>query len=418
MSALPPPTLPRASEGVPAYEPPMAAPTKLVCTGCGTDNPPQARFCTQCAAALGPAKALSPSAQQDAGMVGSAAGRVSRMVGLAQVQRFSLSDLLSEAFKPRSYEEKERYLLAGTHMTTPEVMAVPTDWPKPWLFARALGLALLLFAMFQIGWYVFENPNLLPGLIITGSFVVPGAALILFYEFNVPRNVSLLLMMRLALIGGAISLLFSLVLFKLGSELSGLLGASAAGFIEESGKLAAVVFATRGLSHVRYRYTLNGLLFGAAVGVGFAAFESAGYAFRVLLEGGADNMTHNILLRGVMAPFGHVVWTAVNAAALWRIKGARPFNSVMLAEWSFMRLMLVSVACHFIWNSGLQFLFPFDVHIVVGAVIWVVVLSLVQEGLRQVKAEQQVAARLLPSDAALAGAATLDDAQAVHAKQA
>ena len=34
--------------------------------------------------------------------------------------------------------------------------------------------------------------NLLPALMMVGSFVVPFAALLLFYEFNAPRNVSLI----------------------------------------------------------------------------------------------------------------------------------------------------------------------------------------------------------------------------------
>ena len=95
---------------------------------------------------------------------------------------------------------------------------------------------------------------------VTGSFVVPMAAVILFYELNAPRNVSMFVALRLVFIGGAISLLVSLVLFRLGADLTRLVSASAAGFVEETGKLAAVVFAARKLSPVRYRYTLNGLL--------------------------------------------------------------------------------------------------------------------------------------------------------------
>ena len=391
MSALPSPSQ------VAAYRAPVGGPAAQACPACGAQSAADARFCGQCGATLGPARALAPSvADPDDGLMRSAANRVTKLAGLGEIQRFSLSDLFSEAFKRRSYDEVEQHLLAGTRLSTPDVMAVSTDWPRPWLFARALAMALLLYGMFQLGWYIFGNSNLLPGLMITGAFVVPGAALILFYELNAPRNVSLLLVARLVLMGGALSLLISLVLFEVGANLSEMLGAASAGFIEETGKLAAVVFATRKLSTVRYRYTLNGLLFGAAVGTGFSAFETAGYAFNFLLKGGADNMTNIILVRGVLSPFGHTVWTAIAAAALWRIKGARSFKAVMLGEGAFLRLLLLAMACHFTWNASFELFVPFLKQLLLGGFAWVVAFSLVQDGLRQVKAEQRVAAGLKP----------------------
>ena len=48
------------------------------------------------------------------------------------------------------------------------------------------------------------------------------------------------------------------------------------GVLEETGKALALLVVVGSL---RYRWQLNGLLFGAAVGAGFAGFESAGYAF-------------------------------------------------------------------------------------------------------------------------------------------
>ncbi len=387
--AMPPPPPAGTSPAAPAAR-------AMVCALCQAPNPGDARFCSGCGSALAHPAALPPSAARSGGLFKSAADKMAGMVGLEQIQRFSLGELFSEVFKQRSPDEIEDYVLAGTRRNTPAVADIVTDWPKPWLFARVFGLALMLYALFQLGWLMFGNPNLLPGLIITGSFVVPFAALMLFYELNTPRNVSLLLLLRLALVGGIWSLLISLVLFQLGNELTTLLGASAAGIIEESGKLAAVLFATRKLSPVRYRFTLNGLLFGAAVGTGFSAFESAGYAFRILLEADAGQMSSNILMRGVLSPFGHTLWTAITAAALWRIKGARPFSSEMLADGRFLRIFAVSALCHFTWNAGFELFVPFVKQALLGFVGWAVALSLVQDGLRQVRAEQRLAGGMPP----------------------
>ncbi len=35
-------------------------------------------------------------------------------------------------------------------------------------------------------------------------------------------------------------------------------------------------------------------------------------------------MVNNLILRGALAPFGHVAWTAIAAGAFWRVKGAQP----------------------------------------------------------------------------------------------
>ncbi len=58
---------------------------------------------------------------------------------------------------------------------------------------------------------------------------------------------------------------------------------------------------------------------GAAVGFGFAAFESAGYAFNALFTASGlslPNLVETEVLRGVLAPLGHGLWTAIRRATL------------------------------------------------------------------------------------------------------
>jgi len=82
------------------------------------------------------------------------------------------------------------------------------------------------------------------------------------------------------------------------------------------------------LPEISFKYRLNALLVGAAVGVGFSAFESAGYAFDTFLfESPAkfsETVSHdavlNIHVRGILAPFTHIAWTAIAAAAYWYSK--------------------------------------------------------------------------------------------------
>jgi RsiW-degrading membrane proteinase PrsW (M82 family) len=315
--------------------------------------------------------------------------RLSRLASVEKLEGFSLQEMFSEVFAKRSSDELDAYLVVGTARTTPPIEEVTTGWPKPWLFFRVFAFLAIVYFGFYAAVQQFLNPRLLPGLIMMGSLAVPFATLILFFELNTPRNVSFRQVLTLFCLGGVVSLFVSLIGFSV-ADLSWL-GASSAGIVEEVGKLATVVLIARG---ARYRYILNGLLFGAAVGAGFAVFESAGYALNdaLLATGSLGDTTNLILRRALLSPFGHVAWTAIAAGALWRVKGERPFSPAMLADPSFLRAFLIPVGLHMIWNSPLPS--PFFVkHLLLGVVGWFVLFGFVQQGLREVKGLQRETTR-------------------------
>ena len=96
-------------------------------------------------------------------------------------------------------------------------------------------LALAVYGAFNIAWTHSGNRNLIPGLILAGSFAVPMSILVLFFECNVRRNVSLYQVMRLLLLGGVLALLLSLVMYRIGAAFPiQWLGASIAGLVEET----------------------------------------------------------------------------------------------------------------------------------------------------------------------------------------
>jgi protease PrsW len=163
------------------------------------------------------------------------------------------------------------------------------------------------------------------------------------------------------------------------------LGASVAGIVEEPGKLIALILV---LNVPKYSYTLNGLLFGAAIGTGFASFESAGYALRILLNSfSADAMLDNILLRGILSPFAHIVWTGMSAAMLWKIKGSSEFKIEMLKDRRFLKIFGISILLHMLWNSPIEL--PFNAkYIILGFVAWVIIFSFIQDGLKQLRTEK------------------------------
>ena len=319
--------------------------------------------------------------------------KMASAVGIEKLEGFSLSGLFSEVFSKHSREEVENYFTVGTSKTTPNILDVDAAWPKPWIFTRMILASLVLYFLLFVGWSLWKNPNLLPGLMLVGSFAIPISTLVLFIELNVRRNVSLYMVSRLMLLGGVFSLLITHLLPDI-TALTSLLfqdwrefmGASVAGPLEESAKVLAMVAVA---SAAKFRYKLNGLLVGAAVGTGFSAFESAGYAFSTLLAGqGVDVMVQVINMRGLLSPFSHIVWSAIAGCALWRVINGQKFSWRMLCDENFIRLLLVPVVLHMVWNSPLQL--PYlGTHIIVGFVGWFVCLSLVQEGLREIAEEQE-----------------------------
>jgi RsiW-degrading membrane proteinase PrsW (M82 family) len=251
-------------------------------------------------------------------------------------------------------------------------------------FKTFLG-AIIVYVLFVQAWKEFGNINLVPGLIMVGSFAVPVSALIFFVEVNARRNVSLYQVVRMVFVGGIVSLISSLILFQVSDAFSlNWLGASVSGIVEEPGKLLALILV---VNVTKYRYTLNGLLFGASVGAGFAAFESAGFALVAGLVNGTDAMMDSIMLRGMLSPFAHIVWTGMCGTALWKVKGDRKFQFEMLKDPRFLRILGIAIVMHMMWNSPLYLPF-YAKYAVLGTVAWIVILALIQDGLKQLREEK------------------------------
>jgi RsiW-degrading membrane proteinase PrsW (M82 family) len=360
-------------------------------------------------------------------------GRITSIAGVEKIEGLHRKDFFSEIKKKRTDDDIEELFTTGTKATTPPLETISTQWPHPWLFIRAAIGAGLLYAGFFLGVARFHNLNFLPGLILVGSFGIPLATLIFFVEMNVPRNMSLYQIFKLVNAGGLAALIITMLLGEWVGyfgwrQTNTFGGATLTGVIEESAKIATVIIFMR---NKLFTWTLNGLLIGAAVGTGFAAFESAGYALNALLgpiidgiiqpvldlvkhaagmtekeftnnlvstvveqvQSGFATMRYVLRLRALLAPLGHIVWTGAAAAALWKVKGNQPFRWGMLADWRFLRVFLLVAACHSIWDMPLPDFSLFGYlplwHLLLGFVAWIVALGYVQDGLKQLRQAQQ-----------------------------
>ncbi|TYB60671.1 PrsW family intramembrane metalloprotease [Nonomuraea sp. PA05] len=209
-----------------------------------------------------------------------------------------------------------------------------------WLRIFLTGLVLWLATVVVTAWT--GNSNLVPTVVLFGSFLVPVTFVVWAYGRGRSAEVTVERLFVAFVVGG--------VLGVLGASLleSWLLRPSVlvyvlVGLIEEGVKLAALIFVTR---HVARRVTRDGVVLGATVGFGFAAFESAGYAFNALFTADGLSLTQLVeteVLRGILTPVGHGLWTAITGGALFRA-GGRLTGPVLL---TYLGVSLL----HALWDS-------------------------------------------------------------------
>lgn len=336
------------------------------------------------------------------GIIGSSF--ISGVTGLGGFEGFSLGRFIGGIFQHHSADEMTDFFCSGSSKTTPTLAEINPVWPSPWIFARLIVLSLVLYFGFSYTLDHYFNLKLIPGFMFIGNFAIPFCVLILFAEFNIQRNISFNRIVTAFLTGGFLSLLFTSLI----SEQIGNYEAYIAGPVEEPAKLLAAIVIGRKFYDGR---VLTGIVMGAAVGAGFAAFESAGYSFESLLaaimglvkgtsqKDPGEVMCETMKLRAYLSPLCHVVWTAITSGAFWYVMGKKnlslpqqtPFHLDCLADIRFLRIAWIPVLLHMLWNGMIPQLYAFGdfFNFFLGIVAWIMVLLLVQQGIRQIRDEKK-----------------------------
>jgi RsiW-degrading membrane proteinase PrsW (M82 family) len=215
---------------------------------------------------------------------------------------------------------------------------------RPWLRAFLTGLSLWLLTVLVT--FATGNPNLVPTLVLLGSFLVPVTFVIWAFERRDTGELTPTLVFGTFLTGGVLGVLAASLLETYLLHPSPWLFVRV-GLIEEAAKLAALAFLTRRLHSKSVR---DGMILGAAVGFGFAAFESAGYAFTALFTVNGLSLMQVVqteVLRGLLAPVGHGLWTAILGGVLFRASGRHHF---LLSGRLLLAYLGVSLL-HALWDS-------------------------------------------------------------------
>lgn len=196
-----------------------------------------------------------------------------------------------------------------------------------------------------------SNPNLVPTVILLGASVVPAAFVAYFYfqERTVDKashdDMPVTLVAMAFILGGATGLLMAGLLEYQTLTGAGVRDLLAISLIEESAKL---IFPIGLFLQGRYRSEVDGLLFGVACGMGFAALETMGYGLVAFMESGGSvgAAQETLLFRGLVSPAGHASWTGLVCAVMWRQRqvAGRPISLPVVGAF------LLAVVLHTLWN--------------------------------------------------------------------
>ncbi|MBI4286754.1 MAG: PrsW family intramembrane metalloprotease [Chloroflexi bacterium] len=213
-----------------------------------------------------------------------------------------------------------------------------------WLWVLLSGLALFFATDWALN--MTANPRYLPTVILVGATVVPVTFVVYIYERLPAREIPVPSLVIASLWGGTLGLVVAGVLEYQTARQLGVLPMVGIGLIEESAKLILpVIIFLRG----RFRSESDGLVFGVAAGMGFAALETMGYGFTVLLQtrGDVSTLHQTLFIRGLLSPAGHAAWTGLVCAVLWRERKQRGH---VILNWAIVWAFALAVLLHALWN--------------------------------------------------------------------
>jgi protease PrsW len=220
----------------------------------------------------------------------------------------------------------------------------PVRKTHPWRHVLAWGLVLWGAATVTLA--LTEDLILLPSVVLIGSFLVPVATIFWFVEHRGATELDEGRLLTAFFVAGVLGMICSAAM-EIWLVPHRLLPNLWVGLIEEAAKGVGIYVMARGLRRYDVR---DGVLLGTVVGLGFGAFESAGYTLSYGLHNGEISLHRMIseeLLREVIAPFCHGIWSGLLGTAIFATRRRGRYFSVGIL------LTYLAVALlHTIWDSA------------------------------------------------------------------
>jgi protease PrsW len=216
---------------------------------------------------------------------------------------------------------------------------------RRWFQILASGLVLLYLVERTL--VATANPNYVPSVILLGAFLVPVTFTTYLYERLPDWDVPLPSIAVCFLWGGVLGTVVAGTLEYDVLRSLGFLPKLGIGLIEEGAKLIVpLIFYFLG----RYRSEAAGIVLGVATAAGFAGLETMGYGFVSLLssKGNLGVLDEVLLVRGLTSPAGHMAWTGLVCAVMWRER-LKAGHAVL--NWRVLGAFLTAVVLHALWDT-------------------------------------------------------------------
>jgi len=206
---------------------------------------------------------------------------------------------------------------------------------------------LLLFIATEEAFKITGNPNFFPTVILLGALLVPVSFIAYVYDRIPAKEVSLTCILVCFLGGGAVGLIAAGLLEFQTIQKLGIPMLLVVGLVEEGAKL---IFPMIQYSRWKYRSEADGLLFGVAAGMGFAALETMGYGLVALIQsrGNINVLEQILLIRGLLSPAAHAAWTGFICAVMWRERGRKGHG---LLSPSVIGAFILAIVLHSLWDT-------------------------------------------------------------------
>jgi RsiW-degrading membrane proteinase PrsW (M82 family) len=205
---------------------------------------------------------------------------------------------------------------------------------------------LLLFIATEEAFRITGNPNFFPTVILLGALLVPVSFVAYVYERIPAKEISLSCILICFLGGGGVGLVAAGLLEFETIQKMGIPMLLVVGLVEESAKL---IFPMVQYVRWKYRSEADGLLFGVAAGMGFAALETMGYGLVALIQSRGDVgvLEQVLLIRGLLSPAGHAAWAGFLCAVMWRERERKGRGLLSL---SVVGAFILAIVLHNIWD--------------------------------------------------------------------
>ncbi|HEV2812654.1 MAG TPA: PrsW family intramembrane metalloprotease [Solirubrobacteraceae bacterium] len=167
---------------------------------------------------------------------------------------------------------------------------------------------------------------------------------------------------------------------ELGTEAGEIYGASFSAPVVEEAAKGAVLFGLFWWKRDEFNGIIDGIVYAALVGLGFAMTENVLYYGRGAAEEGIVGAVVTFVVRGIMSPFAHPVFTAMTGIGLGLAVGARSKSFRVAAP---LAGLVVAMALHSLWNTSAGAGYFFGVYLLIMVPIFLALWGVIVIGLRR-----------------------------------